>query len=52
MRVKVDHIEREESAIALDVAGANEIALMDIVPAQRLPEVGIINPFGGVRSFF
>jgi hypothetical protein len=45
-------IERMETSIVLDVPGTQEICLMDVIDAQRLSEIGVWDPFGGIRSFF
>jgi len=48
----IDDIERMEASIVLDVPGTQEICLMDVVDTQRLSEIGVWDPFGGIRSFF
>jgi hypothetical protein len=50
--VEIDNVERIETAIVLDISGAHEIRLMDMVDFQRLCEIGILDPFGKIRSFF
>jgi hypothetical protein len=50
--VEIDNVERVEPAIVLDIPWAHEICLMDMVDFQRLCEIGILDPFGEIRSFF
>jgi hypothetical protein len=45
-------IERIETCIVLDVSGSHEIRLMDMVDSQRSCEIGVLDPFGDIRSFF
>jgi len=52
MGVQVQGVERVETAVALDVPGAYHVCLMNVVGAQRLPEVGVVNPFRDVSTFF
>ena len=52
MAKKIDDVKRIEFAITLDVARADEIGLMNVVDVEGLPEIGILDPFGGVSSFF
>jgi hypothetical protein len=52
MAVKVHNMKGIETSIVLDVAGAQQIGLMDAVDPQGFAEVGIFHPFGGIRSFF
>jgi hypothetical protein len=49
---EIDHIERVETSIVLDVPGSHEIRLMDMVDSQRLCGIGICDPFGDIGSFF
>ncbi len=50
--VEIDHIERIETAIVLDISWTHQIRLMDMVDFQRLCEIRILDPFGEIRSFF
>jgi hypothetical protein len=50
--VEIDNVERIETTIVLDISWAHEIRLMDMVDFQRLCEIGILDPFGEIRSFF
>jgi hypothetical protein len=52
MAEKIDNVKGIESAIALDVTRADEIGLMNVVNVESFPEIGILDPFGGVSSFF
>jgi hypothetical protein len=52
MAVKIDDVEGIESSVVLDVPGAEEVGLMDVVAPQRFPEIGVLHSFGLVRSFF
>jgi hypothetical protein len=52
MAVKIDDVEGIESSVVLDVPGAEEVGLMDVVARQRFPEIGVFHSFGLVRSFF
>ena len=48
----IDDIERIESAVVLDVPGTDEIHLMHIVDSPRFREIGILDTFRDVSSFF
>jgi hypothetical protein len=48
----VDNVERIKPPIAFDVTRPNDVGLMDIVAAQGLRKVWVLNPFGSVASFF
>jgi uncharacterized protein (UPF0210 family) len=52
MAVEIHDMERKEAAIVLDIPGTQEICLMDVIDTQRLPEIRVFHPFGGIRSFF
>ena len=52
MAKKIDDVKGIESAIALDVTRADEISLVNVVNAEGFSEIGILDPFGGVSSFF
>jgi hypothetical protein len=52
MAVKIDDVEGIESSVVLDVPGAEEVGLMDVVAPHRFPEIGVLHSFGLVRSFF
>lgn len=52
MAKKIDDVKRIEFTITLDVARPDEIGLMNVVDVEGLPEIGILDPFGGVSSFF
>lgn len=52
MGFQVQGVERVETAVALDIPGAYEVYLMNVVGAQRLREVGVVNPFRDVWTFF
>lgn len=49
---EIDDVKRIESAIALDVTRTDEIGLMNVVNVEGFPEIGILDPFRGVSSFF
>ena len=50
--IQVQGVEGVEPAVALDIPGAYEVRLMDVSGAQRLREVGVVNPFRDVSTFF
>lgn len=52
MAREIDNVERIETATVLDISGAHEICLMDMVDSQRLCEIRILDPFGEIRRFF
>jgi hypothetical protein len=52
MAVKIDDVKGIEASVVLDVSGAEEVGLMDVVAPQRFPERGVFHSFGLVRSFF
>ena len=52
MAKEIDHIERVKSAIVFDVSRPQKVRLMDVVEGQRLCEIGVLNPFGRIDSFF
>ena len=52
MAEKIDDVKGIKFAIALDVTRADEIGLMNMVNVESFPEIGILDPFGGVSSFF
>jgi hypothetical protein len=52
MAVKIDDVEGIESSVVLDVPGAEEVGLMDVVAPQRFPKIRIFHSFGLIRSFF
>ena len=52
MAKEIDHIERVKSAIVFDVSRPQKVRLMDVVEGQRLGEIGVLNPFGRIDSFF
>jgi hypothetical protein len=52
MAKKIDDVKGIEFAIALDVTRTDEIGLMNVVNVEGFPEIGILDPFGGVSSFF
>lgn len=52
MAKQIDHIEGVKSAIVLDISRPQKVCLMDVVEGQRLCEIGILNPFGRIDSFF
>jgi hypothetical protein len=52
MAVKVDNMKRIETPIALDIAGAEKVGLVDVVDAQWFAKIRIFHSFGGVGSFF
>ena len=49
---QIHDIETVKASIALDVSGAYEIGLMDIVEPQGLGKIRIFHSLGGIRSFF
>ena len=52
MTVKIHDIEGKETAVVLDITGAHQIGLMNIVASQGVPEIGVRHSFGGIRCFF
>jgi len=52
MTETVQHVERVEPAIPLDISGPHQVDLVDVVDLQSLRKVGVCHPFGNVRSFF
>lgn len=52
MTVKVHDIEREETAIVLDITGSHQIGLINVVASQGDPEIRVRHTFGGIRRFF
>jgi hypothetical protein len=52
MGIQVQGVEGVESAVALDIPRSYEVRLVDVVGAQRLREVGVVNPFRDVSTFF
>jgi hypothetical protein len=50
--VEIDDIERIEPPIALDISRPDEVCLMDMVAPQRLGEIMVFHPLGGIGSFF
>ncbi len=52
MAIKIDDVKGIESAIAFDITRADEIGLMNVVNVEGFPEIGILDPLGGVSSFF
>ena len=52
MTVKIHHIEGVESTISFDVTGSYQIGLVDVVKAQSLSEIGILDAFRRIRGFF
>ncbi len=49
---KIDDVKGIEFAIALDVTWTDEIGLVNVVNVKGFPEIRILDPFGGVSSFF
>lgn len=52
MAAPIDDMQGIKSTVVLDVPGTDEIALMNIVDAQKFLEVGILDPLGAIRVFF
>lgn len=52
MAAPIDDMQGIKSTVVLDVPGTDEIALMNIVDAQKFLEVGILDPLGAIRGFF
>ena len=52
MAQQVHHIERIKLAVAFNISGANQIGLVNIVNAERLSEIWVLNAFRNIRSFF
>ncbi len=52
MAEKIDNVKRVKFAIALDVTRSDQIGLVNVINAKGFPEVGILDPFGGVSCFF
>ena len=48
----VHHVERVEFAVPLDVSGAKQIRLVDVIDAKSLSKVRVLFPFGNIGSFF
>jgi hypothetical protein len=49
---EIDNVERIETAIVLDISWTHEIGLMDMIDFQGPCEIGILDSFGEIRSFF
>ena len=52
MAVKVDDVKGIEPSVVLDIPGAKEVGLMDVVDPPRFSEIGVFDSFGLVGSFF
>lgn len=52
MTVHIHHMKGVEPAIAFDVTGPHQIGLVDVVKAQSLSEIGILDAFRRIRGFF
>ena len=52
MAVKINHIHSVESTVALDVTWAHKVHLMDVVAAQGLGKVRVLDTLGGIACFF
>lgn len=48
----VNDVEREKSAVALDITEAQEVGLVNLVSPKNFSEIRIANPFRNIRSFF
>jgi hypothetical protein len=48
----IHHVEGIKSAIAFDVARADQISLVYIIKIKCLGEVRVFNTFGNIGSFF
>ncbi len=48
----VHDVERIEPPVVLDIAGTDEIHLMQVVDSPRFREVGILDTLRDVGSFF
>jgi len=49
---EIDNVERIEAAMVLDISWTQEIGLMDMIDFQGPCEIGILDSFGEIRSFF
>ena len=49
---QVDYVHRIESAVAFDVTRSYEVHLVDIVAAQGLGEIGILDALADIGLFF
>jgi len=52
MATHIDYIERVELSVSFDVPGTHEVRLVDVVTAECLPEVRILDSLGYIRGFF
>jgi len=52
MAEKIDDVKGIKFTIALDVTRADKIGLVNVINVEGLPEMEILDPFGGVSSFF
>jgi hypothetical protein len=48
----VHDVERIEPPVVLDIPGTDEIHLVQVVDSPRFREVGILDPFRDIGSFF
>lgn len=52
MTAPIDDMQRIKSTVVLDVPGTDEVGLMDIIDAQGVLEIGILDSFRAIRGFF
>jgi hypothetical protein len=52
MAAPIDDMQRIKSTVVLDVPGTDEVGLMDIIDAQGVLEIGILDSFRAIRGFF
>jgi len=52
MTASIDDMQRIKPPVVFDISGTHEIGLMDIVDAQGFLEIGILDAFRPIRSFF
>ena len=52
MRKYVDYVKRVKSAITFYVSWTDKVGLVNVVKIQCLGEIGVLNAFGNICSFF
>jgi len=52
MGSQVDDVKRMKPPVSFDISGTYKVSLMNLISPENLFEIGIINPFRNIRSFF
>ena len=52
MATHINHVERVKLSVSFDVPGTHEVRLVDVVTAECLPEVRILDSLGYIGGFF